>query len=603
MAYEKHAYLILAHDRPGQLLDLFRMLDHPRNDIYVHLDRKASFRPEVFAGCCRHSGLHFIEPRISIHWGGVSIMRAELALLRAAVPGHYAFYHLLSGQDLPIKSQDEIHAFFDAHPDREFLNLWKPKSHTQNRFRYFTLFPEGAGSFLPNLANNLVKGILMALHIRINRGIEFHFASQWFSITHPCAEYVLSQEAWLEKVFRHTNTVDEIFLATVICNSPFRERLFDPTEHVQNKEIHNLASMRFIDWTRGKSVRHPWVFLSSDRDLLESVPHLWARKFDERVDAGIIDYFSRKFRAMEAPSDSEKPAPEISVILPAYNVEPYIARCLKSLQAQTFQDWEAICIDDGSTDGTPQILDGFAAQDPRIQVIHQANAGVSAARNRAVQLVRGRYCLLVDSDDFLHPQLMEICHRFAERDRSDLVAFTYDRAHRSELLRLRAKHLPEPETIPFKTYRIEDIRSRKAEDIFDWATEYAVMGLLRQKGEWTVKHCQPWRCLYRTDIIRDLRFPEGVIFEDLPWWGEVLLRVKAATVLNLPLYYYNPTPGSLIIGAELQKQVDSLREVIRLSEEHYKTHATPHQQMIWEREFLSSFRKKLRKRERKLRKA
>ncbi|MBQ2596564.1 MAG: hypothetical protein II581_01540, partial [Oscillospiraceae bacterium] len=168
MAYEKHAYLILAHDRPGQLLDLFRMLDHPRNDIYVHLDRKASFRPEVFAGCCRHSGLHFIEPRISIHWGGVSIMRAELALLRAAVPGHYAFYHLLSGQDLPIKSQDEIHAFFDAHPDREFLNLWKPKSHTQNRFRYFTLFPEGAGSFLPNLANNLVKGILMALHIQIN---------------------------------------------------------------------------------------------------------------------------------------------------------------------------------------------------------------------------------------------------------------------------------------------------------------------------------------------------------------------------------------------------------------------------------------------------
>ena len=295
--------------------------------------------------------------------------------------------------------------------------------------------------------------------------------------------------------------------------------------------------------------------------------------------------------------------PEISVIIPVYNVDPYIARCLQSLQAQTFRDWEAICIDDGSTDRTPQILDGFAAQDARIRVIHQANAGVSAARNRAVQLVRGRYCLLVDSDDFLHPQLMEICHHFAERDGSDLVAFTYNRAYRNELRRLRKKQLPEPETIPFKTYRIENIRSRVAEDIFDWVTEYAISGLLRQKGRWTIKHCQPWRCLYRTDIIRDLRFPDGVIFEDMPWWGEVLLQVKRATVLNLPLYYYYYTPGSLIVGAGCQKQADSLRKVIRLSEEYYQAHATPRQQEKWEREFLSSFKRLLRRRERELRKA
>ena len=315
MNYEKHAYLILAHTNPGQLLNLFRVLDHPRNDIYVHIDRKASFRPEDFSGCCRHSGLHFLEPRIAVHWGGISIMRAELALLRAAAPGHYAYYHLLSGQDLPIKSQDEIHAFFDAHPDREFLNLWPFKSHTQNRFRYYTVFPEGAGSFLPNLANNIVKGILMALHIQINRDIEFHFASQWFSISHPCAEYVLSQEAWLEKVFKHTNTADEVFLATVICNSPFRERLFDASEHVQNEDIFNQASMRFIDWTRGESVRHPWVFRITDKALLESVPHLWARKFDERVDTDIIDYFCEKYRsdspqAPSVPADADIPAPQ-----------------------------------------------------------------------------------------------------------------------------------------------------------------------------------------------------------------------------------------------------------------------------------------------------
>ena len=292
--------------------------------------------------------------------------------------------------------------------------------------------------------------------------------------------------------------------------------------------------------------------------------------------------------------------PEISVIIPAYNVEQYIARCLNSLQAQTFQDWEAVCVDDGSTDRTPQILDGFAAQDSRIRVIHQTNGGVSAARNRALQDIRGNYTLIMDSDDFLHPQLMEICLHFAGRDGSNLVAFTYNRAYRKRLAIRRALRLPEPVSVSFKKYRIEGIKSRVAKDIFDWATEYSVKGMLRQKGAWTVKHCQPWRCLYKSDIVRDLRFPEGVIFEDVPWWGAVLLRVKTATILNLPLYYYYPTPGSLIRASGKKKQVESLRKVIPLSEAYYKAHANPRQQMFWEREFLSSYRKKLLKRAREL---
>lgn len=296
MSSGKHAYLILAHACPGQLRKLLMLLDDPRNDIFIHLDRKAGFGPEELEGCCRASKLSFIEPRISVHWGGVSIMRAELALLRAAVPVRYAYYHLLSGQDLPIKDQDTIHAFFEEHNGKEFLNYWPFKSHTQNRFRYYTLFPEGAGSFLPNLANNIFKGILMALGIRINRGIDFRFAAQWFSITHACAEYILSQEGWLEKVFRHTNTCDEVFLATLVWNSPFRQQLYDDREHVQNRDIYHTANMRFIDWTRGESIRHPWVFRTGDEELLASVPHFWARKFDERVDAAIINHIFRKLK-------------------------------------------------------------------------------------------------------------------------------------------------------------------------------------------------------------------------------------------------------------------------------------------------------------------
>ena len=292
--------------------------------------------------------------------------------------------------------------------------------------------------------------------------------------------------------------------------------------------------------------------------------------------------------------------PRISVIIPVFNVEAFLPRCLDSLLAQSFTDWEAICVDDGSTDGSGAILDDYAARDPRFRVIHKANGGVSAARNTALPLLGGEYTLLMDSDDFLHPQLMEICLHFAERDGSDLVAFTYNRTYRNTLLRLHALHLPEPDLVSFKHYRLEDIPSRQADDIFDWVSEYSLQGMLRQKGKWTVKHCQVWRCLYRTEAIRDVLFPDSDIYEDTIWWGEVLVRIRKATILNLPLYYYYPNRRSVILSAAQQRRGDCLREGIRRSEAFYREHATPRQQEIWEREFLSKARKKLQQKERQL---
>lgn len=287
---KKHAYLILAHTNPGQLRKLIATLDDPRNNIFVHIDAKAAFGPEDLDGCCHSAGLYFTEKRISVNWGGVSIMRAELELLKKATDTDcHDYYHLLSGMDLPIKSQDSIHEFFDQNSGKEFIHLWKFKSHTHRRFHYFTLFPEGAGKPLPNLANNIVKAILILLHIKMNKNIEFKFASQWFSITDGLARYTVSQEAWLEKVFRHSNTVDEIFLPTLVWNSEYRTNLYDSSEYEENKDIHAKGSMRFIDWTRGKSIRHPWTFTIDDLELLKSVPQFWARKFDERVDSQIID--------------------------------------------------------------------------------------------------------------------------------------------------------------------------------------------------------------------------------------------------------------------------------------------------------------------------
>ena len=285
---KRHAYLILAHCNFGQLRKLVELLDDPRNDIYIHVDRKARFSPEKWDYTCTGSHLSFISPRIAVHWGGPSIMRVELALLKAATEaGYYDYYHLLSGMDLPVKDQDTIHAFFDAHSGTEFINCWNFKSDTGSRVRLYTPFPEMERNFFFHAINKIGRKIQTAAGLGINRDINFCYASQWFSITDNLARYAVSREKWLERIFSHTIICDEIFFATLVMNSPFRERLF--VKKLTDPSNQGKGNMRFIDWTRGGNVRHPWTFRTGDWDLLMSVPHFWARKFDETVDSRIID--------------------------------------------------------------------------------------------------------------------------------------------------------------------------------------------------------------------------------------------------------------------------------------------------------------------------
>lgn len=95
--------------------------------------------------------------------------------------------------------------------------------------------------------------------------------------------------------------------------------------------------------------------------------------------------------------------PFFSIIIPVYNVAPYLRECLDSVLAQTFKDWEAICVDDGSTDGSGEILDEYGARDKRFRVVHQGNAGVSAARNRGLEEAKGEWVWFLDGDDLILP--------------------------------------------------------------------------------------------------------------------------------------------------------------------------------------------------------
>ena len=113
--------------------------------------------------------------------------------------------------------------------------------------------------------------------------------------------------------------------------------------------------------------------------------------------------------------------PEISVILPAYNVADYLPRALDSLLGQPFRDYEALVVDDGSTDRTGEICDEYARRDPRVQAIHQKNAGAPAARNAAIQISRGKYLYFMDGDDWAEPDMLEKMHALATKTGAQLV--------------------------------------------------------------------------------------------------------------------------------------------------------------------------------------
>lgn len=116
---------------------------------------------------------------------------------------------------------------------------------------------------------------------------------------------------------------------------------------------------------------------------------------------------------------------KVSIIIPVYNVEKYLQKCLDSVQAQTFTDFEAICVNDGSTDGSAEILQRYAFQDQRFKIITTVNGGLSSARNTGLKHAEGEYIYFMDSDDFIHNRLLETALSFAEGFQADMVSFGF----------------------------------------------------------------------------------------------------------------------------------------------------------------------------------
>ena len=282
---KKHAYLLIAYHQFDLLKKLIGLLDDPHHDIFVHIDAKTQeFHPEDFNGIVKYSKLYFTD-RTSVSWGGWSMIRCELLLLKQAKrTGEYAYYHLLSGQDLPLHPTGEIYRFFSEHEGKEFIHyIANPKGiDAKGRIAQYWLFQDRVGRSRGML--RIVQKIAVRLQriIGIDRtrriGRPAAVGANWFSITDSLAEYVLQQENWIRKYFMYTRCADEMFLQMLVEETPFYENLYMP-----NSQGDYRSCMRYIDWKRGK----PYTFTSDDYNELLHSDCMFARKFDWDKDAQI----------------------------------------------------------------------------------------------------------------------------------------------------------------------------------------------------------------------------------------------------------------------------------------------------------------------------
>ncbi len=300
---KKHAFLIMSHGNFYVLEKLIRMLDDARNDIYLHIDKKIKeFDFEYYKGLVQKSGLFFLEQRLDVRWGDVSQIKLEFLLFKLAFSkGRYMYYHLLSGVDLPIKSQDEIHFFFEKHSGKEFVGFKEDHLFDKSRVTYIHLFPSRFKN--ANLKLRFIYSKMRGAFLRLQRFFHYRYLIEkdgfilkkgpnWVSVTGNFVEYLLPFEASCLKMYRWACCADEVFLQTILYNSPFRE-------HIYAYEREQLQScMRLVNWRKGTKnylQGSPDDFKLEDRQMLLKSDRLFARKFSDR-NKDIVDWVFETFK-------------------------------------------------------------------------------------------------------------------------------------------------------------------------------------------------------------------------------------------------------------------------------------------------------------------
>ncbi len=230
-------------------------------------------------------------------------------------------------------------------------------------------------------------------------------------------------------------------------------------------------------------------------------------------------------------------SPLVSVVTPVYNCETYLAQCLQSFLDQTYRNIEIICVDDGSTDKSPEVLADFAQRDSRVKVIAQENAGPGRARNVGIDAAGGEYLLFSDCDDWCEPELVQRAVERAQTTNADLVALPHFMFDQRVGVRIPAFWALLPDKYPA--------------DVCSW----------HDNPDWLFRSFQnlPWNKLLRMDFVRknNLRFPEDIrLTEDLMFSAPALVRAERLTFLPDMLLYHREGTGTNTMSAKDQHPLD-----------------------------------------------
>ena len=229
----------------------------------------------------------------------------------------------------------------------------------------------------------------------------------------------------------------------------------------------------------------------------------------------------------------------VSVIVPVFKVEPYLAKCIESIICQTYENLEIILVDDGSPDRCPQICDEYAEKDSRIKVIHKINRGLSSARNAALDCFTGDFVCFIDSDDYIEVNYVETLLTLQRKNNADLVICEYDYAERDGTI-----------------YDHKKISWNRVITHKDFWTLFC-------DSDYRIFSAVAWNKLYRAKIFENVRYLQGKCMEDNFIIKSVIEECDIIYVTNQRLYYYVQRPDS-IMGRFSIKHLDGVEAQLEL---------------------------------------
>ena len=229
--------------------------------------------------------------------------------------------------------------------------------------------------------------------------------------------------------------------------------------------------------------------------------------------------------------------PVVSIIVPVFNVKSYVSECVGSLCRQTYTNLEILLVDDGSTDGSGEVCDEYADRDERIRVIHQANRGLSGARNMGLDDARGEYIAFVDSDDLVSTNYVETLYELLMKYEADIAACAYVKGTTEQLTDIREKVL--------SLDNVKEICMPSVKLLKQWHGKY--------KQQETVA----WNKLYCREVWngrKKIRFPESRNHEDVLISHLVVQGAKTIVLTTEILYFYRIRKGSITLQTEYDRE-------------------------------------------------